>query len=165
MAWGSLCQTGEELCSLGLTSCQAGFAWELGGWSVEGGGCLRCVGPAWHRIEEFPTDPVLAGRAGVGGVPKVVSPPFCPVPWCQLGFGGGDLPWQCLGRRPCLTMPVESRSAGTPSHRLPAPELRHATGAAPVSKTEEGGETKGRKTHLPRAAKWGPMSPVGSTLL
>lgn len=107
-----------------------------GGWWV-----FEVAGPAWHGIDELPTDPVLAGRAW-RGVPKVVSPPFCPIPWCQLGFGGGDLPWQCLGRRPCLTMPVESRSAGTPSHRLPAPELRHAAGAAPVGKTEEGGRQK-----------------------
>lgn len=47
------------------------------------------------------------------GVPKVVPPPFCPVSRCQLGFGR-ESPWQCPRRRPCLAMPVESRSAGTP---------------------------------------------------
>lgn len=68
------------------------------------------------------------------GVPKVVPPPFCPFSWCQLGFGCGESPWQCPRRRPCLAMPVESRSAGTPSHCLPAPELQLVTSTAPIGK-------------------------------
>lgn len=43
MAWGGLCRTGEEFCSLGLTYCQTGFAWELDGQSMEDDGCLGGV--------------------------------------------------------------------------------------------------------------------------
>lgn len=68
------------------------------------------------------------------GVPKVIPPPFCPASQCQLGFGCGESPWQCPRRRPCLVMPVESRSAGTPSHCLSALELQLVTSPVPIGK-------------------------------
>lgn len=68
------------------------------------------------------------------GVPKVIPPPFCPASQCQLGFGCGESPWQCPRRRPCLAMPVENRSAGTPSHCLSALELQLVTSTVPIGK-------------------------------
>ena len=59
-------------------------------------------------------------------------------------------------------MLVESRSAGTPSCCLPAPEPRHAAGAASLSKTERGDERKGNPSAA--SCEVGPRSPVGSTL-
>lgn len=91
--------------------------------------CKSCL--AWDSAV---ADRSHAGRKCWRGVPKVVPPRFCPVSQYQLGFGCGESPWQCPRRRPCLAMPVESRSAGTTSHCLPALELQLVTNTVPIGK-------------------------------
>lgn len=114
-------------------------------WSL----CRGRVGVSEARESLLARDSAVADRSHDDrkcwrGVPKVVPPPFCPVSRSQLGFGCGESPWQCLRRRPCLAMPVESRSAGTPSHCPPALELQLVTSPAPSSKR---GSKEGKPIH------------------
>lgn len=91
------------------------------------------------------------------GVPKVIPPPFCPFSWCQLGFGCGESPWQCPRRRPCLAMPVESRSAGTPSH-CPPWSCSLSPALFPLVK---GNQRKGNPSAV--SCRMGLKSPVGQS--